>query len=289
MTRSNLASLFALALLVSAPAGATEINLWFADVAPFAHFPAPAVTGSLVDPSGAVFNDKHWRSDLVSDDDFLNFRIRAYGYRTQDSNGTGLFTQFNASLWDGGLGVCDQNGSNNACGGAPQHSVDNNGRDDLVLIDFGEESDGEDHRYRPVSFSIGWENFADCTGTSQGGGCPDIEAWVGDSLPDNWAFITNALNGWTQVLFAGPSFPDNDIQPNTAANPHYYSFSGSVPGRYLVIAGERDGSNNDYFKLQSLVIERRTPPTEVPEPGALPLAGAAAGLALLFARRRRTK
>ena len=286
MTPSYFTRMLALALLVSSPAGAGEINLWFANTPPLAHFPAPATTGSLVDPSGAVFTDKYWESGLVSDDDFVNFRVRAYGYRTQNSDGSGSFAQFNLSIWDGGLGVCDQNGSNNACGTSPQHSVDNNGRDDLVLVDFGEEADGEDHRYRPVSFSIGWENFADCSGTSQGGGCPDIEAWVGDSLPSDWSFITNPINGWTQILFAGPDFADNNIQPNTAANSHYNPFSGSVPGRYLVIAGERDGSNNDYFKLQSLVIERSRPPTEVPEPGALLLAGAVVALALTLARRR---
>ncbi len=87
-----------------------------------------------------------------------------------------------------------------------------------------------------------------------------------------------------------------DIQPSTTGNAHYYDLDGSVTGQYLVIAGQRLSGNNDYFTLQSLVLDRHTVPepsataldlNAVPEPSATALAVLALGFGLLMASRRR--
>jgi hypothetical protein len=98
----------------------------------------------------------------------------------------------------------------------------------------------------------------------------------------SWASVS-ASSAWTKVLSAGPTDPDNNIQVNTAAYQHYNFFKPGS-GRYLIIAPERDGSNNDYFKLQSLVIEQ-LPPSEVPAPGSMGLLTLGSVIGLLFVRR----
>jgi hypothetical protein len=167
--------------------------------------------------------------------------------------------------------------------------VDNAGPDDLILIDFG-----AGHQYSGVTFSIGWENSSPCTDIAVAAGCPDIDIWIGNSWlpPNRWNSIEGASD-WMRILTAG-----TDIQPSTTGNAHYYDLDGSVTGQYLVIAGQRLSGNNDYFTLQSLVLDRQAVPDPsttvldlhaVPEPNATALAGLALGLGLLMATRRRRR
>jgi hypothetical protein len=280
------AALVGLAIAFAASAQAAQVNLWFAPSAPFSHFPTPVTTGSIVNPSGA--NNGYWRSNPVTIGP-SSFNIEARGYTTANDNGTGTFTQRDVRRFDGstGLGVCDDrsSGSVDACT-SPQHSVDNNGRDNLIVFDFGLDANGNNNQFAPVQFSIGWTNNSSCSSSTATGSssCPDIEAWIGDTWPLSDFAAISSSSAWQKILSAGPSSPDNNIQVNTSSAAKYYDFLPGK-GRYLIIAGERDGSNNDYFKLQSLVIEQ-LPPTEVPEPGTLGLLAAGSVLGLFLSRRR---
>lgn len=255
-------------LLPLGAATAGEIRLWMSSATRTGAYTTYA-TGSAVDPSGP--NNRRWEWS-VTDPDFGLTTIRAFGYRSATDTG-GALTQFNVERYSGGLGVCDGTDCS-----APQHAVDNDGRNDLIVFDFG-----AGRRYAGVSFSIGWEPYAGCTASATHPSCPDIEAWVGDSFVP-----ASGLAGWTQVLSGSP---DNDIQPNRE-----YGFTGAAQGRYLAIAPQTGSercvstaSNGscrsweyDYFKLQSLVVRSTR---AVPEPGSLALL--ALGLGLALARRRR--
>jgi hypothetical protein len=285
LIRSPLAALTGLALLLVTSAHAAEVNLWFAPGAAVSHFPTPVTTGAIVNPSGS--NNGVWRSSLITLGP-SSFNVEARGYTTANGDGTGSFTQRDVRTFGGinGLGVCDDrsSGSVDACT-SPDHSVDNQGVDNLIIFDFGKDANGNNNQFAPVSFSIGWTNESSCSsaGTTGNGSCPDIEAWVGDTWPlSDWASVS-ASSAWKKILFAGPTNADNNIQVNTESQQHYYPFQPGK-GRYLIIAGERDGSNNDYFKLQSLVIEQ-LPPAEVPVPGSLGLLALGSVLGLLFVRR----
>ncbi|HZR03585.1 MAG TPA: PEP-CTERM sorting domain-containing protein [Burkholderiales bacterium] len=263
-------------MAVGAPAHAGTIKLWMSSTAKPAPY-ASYTTGTSQDPAGP--NNKYWQWNVADSEypQYGTFQIKASGYATANDNGTGAFSQRDVERYDGGLGICDDT----SCS-SPQHSMDNDGKNDLIVIDLG-----VGHEYKPVKFSIGWEYYSGCDSTHTSNSCPDIEAWVGNSFNPalGWAGITGS---WTRVLNGNPQ---NNIQPDKD-----YNF-GSGSGRYLVIAPQtgseecvafsKSGSctswQYDYFKLQSLVLEKDT---DVPEPSALALAGLT-GAALLAARRRR--
>jgi len=270
-------------LLVTGTASAGTIELWTsASSKPAAY--SSYTSGSMTNPAGSY--NTYWHA-TVSDPDFPGpFQIKATGYTTANSNGTGSFAQRDLALYSGGLGVCEDS----PCPASPQHAVDNDGRNDFILFDFG-----LGNEYSPSAFSIGWENYGNCSATVLSNSCPDIEAWVGNSFDATlgWAGITGS---WTQILDGDPQ---NNIQPDTE-----YAF-GTGSGRYLLIAAQTGSEycwqsgydkkkkqaitscEYDYFKLQSISISKNPPEEQVPEPGALSLLGLTAIAAAAIRRRRR--
>ena len=283
MKRIALATLGLATALGSATASAGTIELWMSSSSKPAAY-STYTTGSMVNPAGP--NNQYWEA-TVSDPDFPeygSFQIKAYGFTTANSNGTGGFQQRNVQRYSGGLGICD--GSTSGDCSTPQHAIDNDGTNDFILIDFG-----AGHEYAPTLFSIGWEYYNNCSTSTVSNTCPDIEAWVGNDF--NAALGYAGVTGsWTQIL---DGEPQNNIQPGTD-----YPF-GTGAGRYLLI-GAQTGSEYcthvtyftksktvceyDYFKLQSIALSKNPPEEEVPEPGALGLLGLAA-LGIALARRRR--
>lgn len=208
--------------------------------------------------------------------------VVASGYTTANADGTGVFTQADVRRTSDGLGVCDPGrGSVDRCN-ARQGGIDNAGRaDNLIVFDLGASN------LMPLGFTIGWAGSRDCSASGRASGrCPDIEAWIGSDWPSDaldYSFLS-ADNGWTKILSANPTSADNDIQPSTARHPNYTSFDAGI-GRYLVIAPERDGSDNDFFRLQTISFTEAANPTPVPVPGSLGLLALGSALGLLVVRR----
>lgn len=176
----------------------------------------------------------------------------------------------------------------------PQHSIDNNGYHELVLLDFGT------NLVTLQSIATGWSN----TDTDV-----SILRWTGGTTPptmDVYNMATNGIaSGWALVK-------SGDLDVGKTANSSGDFSGGTLTTGLTVNAANSSswwlvssyfGSNatnldkgNDYFKLLSVTAKcvsntaggacGTPPPTHVSEPGSLGLA-AAALFGLAWTRRRR--
>jgi hypothetical protein len=193
--------------------------------------------------------------------------LKARAYATNNDSGTGDFKKATINVFDGGIGVknADQSEENRS----PNHSIDNNGRDDLVVFEFSSAT------FSPESFMIGWKS-----------GDADIRAWIGgETLAANYNFTGTEFSDLAGLGFTMFSF--NNVATDTAKN-----FNTDLIGRYLIFAPQTYNSggsdrNYDYFKISQIKGEYITvlPQTPVSEPGTVALLGIA--LAGLWANRRR--
>ena len=172
-------------------------------------------------------------------------------------------------------------------GNAPQHAIDNNGVDDILVVDFG--STGWDVN----SFSLGYTCNAS-TGASAG--TVAVEAWLGGASGTAINFATEKFStdqdlnavpivgGFTRLtLNNDPSGVGTITAPSTTPTGRYLVLTGALGAG--TINGVAVNGYSDAFKVSQIVASQTTVPPSVPIPGSLPLI--ALGLvALRFARRR---
>jgi hypothetical protein len=196
--------------------------------------------------------------------------LKATAYATNNNSGSGDFTKATINVYDGGIGVKNANDGNETS--SPNHSIDNSGKDDVVVFEFA--SSGFD----PESFMIGWKY-----------GDADVRAWIGgDNLAAGYNFTGVGFSDLTSLGFT--LFTFNNVATDTAKN-----FNTALTGHYLIFApalyntGGSD-SNYDYFKISQIAAQYAGPPPQQPdnpvsEPGTAALLGIA--LAGFWANRRR--
>lgn len=193
--------------------------------------------------------------------------IKVRGYFASNANGTGAFDTGYVQNWSGGVGVLANDDS-----GSPQHSVDNNGKDNFLLIEF------DDPNYLLTAFQIGWYQSDS-----------DIEVWVGGadlgdnfSLEDSGGLCTNACD-YSDLAALG--FTKVSVFYNVVVG-SWVTVNTDVTGQYVIFAGEY-GDYDDYFKLSGI---RGQEEIEVPEPGSmLILSSALVVLGAGALRRRRQR
>lgn len=210
--------------------------------------------------------------------------LTARAYATNNNAGSGAFEKATITVYSGGIGVKnpDQIGrsySNNE-NDSPDHAIDNDGRDDLVVFEFS------NSLFDPDSFRIGWRDNDS-----------DIRWWIGGaSLGANFDFTGQTFSSLSGLGFSSPG-GSNNVAINTTK-----SVSGDETGRYLIFAPSlQDTARNsppdskyDYFKISQITGTLGTvvvpppdpdPQSTVPEPGTAALIGIA--LAGFWANRRR--
>jgi len=178
-------------------------------------------------------------------------------------------------VYSGGLGVSYLDGTNESTS-SPQHALDNDGRFEFILIDFGL---GNSRILDAVK--TGWvESDADITVLAHTG--------AGNANPNDKDITGLTTNGWSLVgHYDGTSADSQTIDVNAGNASSRYWLIGAYDPDFVPGPGQTTGypskDKYDYLKVYAVKWDK---PTDAAEPATLLLL--AAGLIAWSSSRRRT-
>jgi len=214
---------------------------------------APAIQASTIDFTTGPLSGSGYGNYIEKSDGTVTARLTGWSATTAN------FTASQVKLWPTGIGTCSSSEGLN-CPGGP-HTVDNDGRDEVLLITFS----------TPVLVTQAV-----------------ITAWAQDYDASFWGGSGSISMGATSFAmldafgrntheFVGTASAGNSWRPVSL-------LSLESPVSWLVF-GVEPGETNDKFKFKT--VSFTVPEEDTPEPGTLLLVGI--GTALLAARSRKRR
>lgn len=184
---------------------------------------------------------------------------------------------------DSGLGISNNVEPNSSETSASEHAMDNNGVNDILVVDFNPLNLANQNSWDVTSFELGY--LCNALNDACSGATVDVQAWIGSSFPNTAAGFSGNEGAATLPGFTALSFTNNGASTATVRNE-----TTTAVGRYLVITGDLS-RNKDAFKLKGITANKVPPPpppdgNQVPLPGSVPLVGLAL-LALAWVSRSR--
>lgn len=205
--------------------------------------------------------------------------VRAYAYAVTNSPTTSTFAAATLAQYGASYGLGVQSGTE-SIGSAPEHTMDNNGKTELIVFKF-------DEAIILDSVKLGWtQSDADIT----------VMAYTGAGAPTiTGKQIGNLATGWAMVQGYGDPAPDT-TSTASGSDKSVAVNAGGVSSSWWIISAYNAGYGGaitngdtliDYVKVMTLSSrDPTTPPHRTPEPGSMALMGIA--VAGFVATRRRS-
>ena len=166
-----------------------------------------------------------------------------------------------------------------------QHTMDNRGVDDILVIDFNPLGLANNSNWDVTSFSLGFLCAIDAAGTNCAGTSVNADAW-GGAPTGTFGLANEAFSGGAGSTL--PGFTALTLTNDPSSNTLRADASSPNPvGQFLVITPGLGGFS-DGFKISSIVANTPTGNQAAPLPGTVPLL-ALGFLSFMLTHRRFSK
>jgi hypothetical protein len=227
----------------------------------FALIGASTAQATLFDFTTGSPNNDNFGNVYEKTVDGITVQVRGFSV-----SGSGNFTESKVRVFATGLGTCASSETGSGCD-PRQHTVDNDGRDEYLLLTF---TAGGPVLLTEATITA-WSIDFDATFWS---GAGSLVSLLGLDIADLDNAYGRNHNEWDEVNNPAATGEERDVSLTAIESPVNWLVFGTQPGE-----------GNDKFKFKSLALT--VPDEDVPEPGTLLLVGIGAALLAVRSRNRR--